>query len=108
MCVCSSGPPKSEFVIFGTPRTVAGEAITTDDNECQLQPLTKKTDPTKSFTAEQLTELKSAFPNGVCKYSRPGVEQQPTIPWMTYQTASGELITGGEPMGAAPASTPIE
>jgi len=27
---------------------------------------------------------------------------------MTYQTSSGQLISGGEPMAPAPVSTPIE
>ena len=99
---------KGVVPVYGTPRTVAGEAITTDDNECQLQPLSKKTDPTKVLSTEQLTELQSVFPNGVCKFKSPGLEQQPTIPWMTYQTSTGQVITGGEPMGAEPVSTPIE
>ena len=33
---------KGVVPVYGTPRTVAGEEITTDDNECQLQPLTRK------------------------------------------------------------------
>jgi hypothetical protein len=98
---------KGTVPVYGTPRTVAGEAITTDDNECQLQPLSKKSNPTK-FTAEQSAALQSVFPNGVCNYKPSGVEQQPTIPWLTYQTSSGELVTGGEPMGPEPVSTPIE
>ncbi len=100
--------PAGVVSVYGTPRTVAGEAITTDDNECKLQPLTKKTDPTKSFTAEQLAMLQGLFPNGVCKFTKPGLEQQRTIPWMIYQTSSGQVITGGEPMGPEPVSTPIE
>ena len=100
--------PKGVVPVYGTPRTVAGEAITTDDNECQLQPLTSKTDPTKSFTSEELTTLQSVFPEGVCKFKSPGLEQQTTVPWMTYQTSTGQVITGGEPMGPAPVSTPIE
>ena len=30
----------------------------------------------------------AAFPAGVCDYTRPGVNQQPTVPWLTSQTAA--------------------
>ena len=46
--------------------------------------------------------LEKAFPNGVCDWSRPGVEQQPTIPWQSYQDAGGAVVYGGRPLGAAP------
>ena len=50
-------------------------------------------------------DIQHAFPNGVCEFSKPGVDQQPTIPWMTYQTASGSVIYGGRPLGPPPASS---
>jgi hypothetical protein len=43
-----------------------------------------------------------AFTTGVCDYSRPGIGQQPSTPWMTF--AGGP---GGQPAGPAPTSTPI-
>lgn len=98
--------PASVLELYGTPRTVAGEAITTDDNECRLKPLRPNHYPTK-FTTEQWAQMESVFPTGVCNYSRPGVDQKPTIPWLSYQTSSGQLITGGEPMGPEPVSKAI-
>jgi hypothetical protein len=32
------------------------------------------------------------------------VDQQPTIPWLTYQDSRGNVIYGGKPMGRAPVS----
>jgi hypothetical protein len=84
---------------------VAGDALTTDTNKCQLKPL-KRSDYLLPFTDAQWAQLQATFPHGVCDYSKPGVAQQPTIPWMTYQTANGQVITGGRPMPAAPRSTP--
>jgi hypothetical protein len=98
--------PPGVVPIYGTPRTVAGDAITTDANKCQLKPL-NRTDYALPFTDAQWAELKATFPLGVCEYSKPGVQQQPTIPWMTYQSANGTVIYGGRPMPPAPASTPI-
>jgi hypothetical protein len=43
----------------------------------------------------------------VCDFSNPGVGQQPTIPWQTYQndSASGSVLYGGKPLGPAPAGS---
>ena len=94
--------------VYGTPRTVAGEAITTDANKCRLKPLNRADYGDVRFTDEQWAALLGIFPTGVCDFSRPGVEQQGTIPWQTYQDADGEVIYGGKPMGQAPQSKPFK
>ncbi len=93
--------------VYGTPRTVAGDSITTDANKCQLQPLRQSDYFPIHFTNAEWTELKNTFRVGVCDFTKPGVHQQPTIPWLTYQTGSGHVIYGGRPLGPPPASTPI-
>ena len=95
--------PRSIVPVYGTPRTVAGEPIATDQNSCQLVPL-RRSSYKVTFTAAEWAELQRAFPTGVCDYSVPGHAQQPTVPWLTYQTASGRVIYGGRPLPAAPAS----
>jgi hypothetical protein len=101
--------------VYGTPRMVAGESITTDAQKCQLKPLTRSditwtvagiTTPVP-FSAAEWAELQKAFPSGVCDFTKPGVDQQPTIPWLTYQTAGGSVIYGGRPMGPPPTSSSI-
>jgi hypothetical protein len=86
--------------IYGTPRMVAGDAITTDANKCQLKPI----DPTEygpiGLSAAQLARLQEIFPDGVCDFSQPGVDQQGTIPWQTYGDAIN-VIYGGEPLPPA-------
>jgi hypothetical protein len=96
--------PAGVVNVEGTPRTVAGDAITTDANKCQLKPLRRADYPGITFTPTQWTELQMTFPAGVCDYSKPGVDQQPTIPWLTYQNVNGDVIYGGEPLGTPPAS----
>ena len=51
--------------------------------------------------------LEHVFPSGVCDYGKPGVDQQDTVPWQTYQSdAEGtQVIYGGAPLGPAPADT---
>ena len=73
---------------FGTPRTVAGDAITTDANKCQLRPLNRDDDYGPiPFTDSQWATVE-------------------TIPWQTYQddAAGGSVIYGGTPLGPPPKS----
>ena len=92
---------------YGTPRTVAGDAITTDTNKCQLKPLNRATTTAAiPFTDDQWAQLQTIFPNGVCDFSKPGVAQQRNVPWLTYQDAHGQVIYGGRPMPPAPRSVP--
>jgi len=83
----------------GNPRMGAGEPLTDDVLKCQLQPM----DPTAYFPVlfsdAQWAQLQAAFPGGVCDYTKPGVNQQPTVPWLTY--ANGPA---GQPLGPAPVS----
>ena len=107
--------PGPVVAVMATPRMVAGEPLTTDINKCQLQPLDRSSyvqtvDGMKlpvTFTDAEWSELEQAFPSGVCDFAKPGVSQQPTIPWQTYQNANGTVVYGGRPMGAPPASHPI-
>jgi Tannase-like family of unknown function (DUF6351) len=92
---------------YGTPRFVAGEPHTDDVLDCQLKPLNPADYVPIVFTPAQWQELESAFPAGVCDYSKPGVGQGPTTPWMTYQDLHGNVIYGGRPLGPAPVSVPF-
>jgi hypothetical protein len=96
--------PPGVVNVEGTPRTVAGDPITTDANKCQLKPLRRSDYPGVTFTTAQWAQLQKTFPTGVCDFSKPGVDQRPTVPWLTYQTARGHVIYGGKPMGAPPVS----
>ena len=107
--------PQPVVPIYGTARTVAGDPITTDNNKCQLQPLSRSSytytvggvKVPVPFTDAQWAELQQAFPSGVCDFSKPGVDQGPTVPWLTYQNSNGNVIYGGQPLGPPPVSTPI-
>jgi hypothetical protein len=92
---------------YGTPRFAAGEPISDDVLKCQLQPL-RRTDFPVEFTDDQWTRLKKAFPTGVCNYGKPGVHQQDTVTWLTYQNANGKVIYGGKRLGPAPKSHALD
>jgi hypothetical protein len=96
--------PAGVVNVEGTPRTVAGDPITTDANKCQLKPLRRADYRHIRFTHAEWAKLEKTFPKGICDYSKPGVDQQATIPWLTYQNANGRVIYGGHPMGNPPVS----
>jgi len=89
--------------VYGTPRTVAGDAITTDTNKCQLRPLNRSDDyGLIPFTDDEWAQMEALFPSGVCDFSLPAVDRQATIPWQTYLDDAGNVIYGGQPLPAAP------
>jgi hypothetical protein len=91
---------------YGTPRQGAGGPETEDVMKCKLKPLDRD-DYGVEFTEEQWARLQQAFPAGVCDYSKQGVSQRGTIPWLTYQDRKGRAIYGGKPLGKKPKSRPI-
>ena len=93
---------------FGTPRTVAGESIATDTQKCALRPLVRSDYYPIEFSDAQWEELETAFPTGVCDYTRAGVDQSDAIGWLTYQEANGRVVYGGTPLGPSPRSQPVQ
>lgn len=77
---------------------VAGGPATGTVLKCSLKPLDPR-DYRVALTAAQLDALRKAFPAGVCDWSRPGVGEQPAVPWTTFATGPG-----GTPLGAPPVS----
>jgi Tannase-like family of unknown function (DUF6351) len=93
---------------FSTPRVIAGEEISTDKQKCQLKAFDRaEYQTTIAFTDEEFKALEKTFATGVCDFSKPGVSQQGTVPWQTYQndSAGGAVIYGGQPLGPAPANS---
>ena len=60
--------------VYGTPRTVAGDAITTDTNKCRLSRSSAATTASSS-PRRNPPQLRATFPDGVCDFSKPGVGQ---------------------------------
>lgn len=61
---------------FPSPRIVAGGPLASDVIKCELKPIDPD-DYEVSFTAEQMDRLQAIFPDGVCDWGQPGIEQQP-------------------------------
>src|SRR5207244_4084603 len=74
--------------------------------KCELKPL-QRSDYPVTFTDAEWSELRRAFPAGVCDYTKAGVDRGPTQPWQTYQDADGNVIYGGRALGPAAALAPL-
>jgi hypothetical protein len=85
------------FPHFADPRIVAGSPLTDDVEKCRLRGLHRSDYPV-TFTDDQWARLRTAFPNGVCDFSRPGVGLRPSVPWLDYD------VVGGRPLGPPPRS----
>jgi hypothetical protein len=62
------------YPLHSQPRILAGMPVTNDIKKCQLKSIDFR-DYRVTFTASQKAQLRAAFPNGVCDYSRAGVGQ---------------------------------
>ena len=71
-------------------------------NKCTQKPLRRSDYYPIAFTEGQWARLQDAFPAGVCDWSRAGVSQTGALPWQTYQDSAGNVVYGGQPLGAAP------
>jgi hypothetical protein len=102
--VCKSSLYETKFA---TGRIAAGESLAADNLECQRKTLNRLEYGSITFTDEEWAILQATFPTGVCDFSKPGVGQQPTLPWQTYQNdgAGGAVLDGGQPLGPAPAGS---
>jgi hypothetical protein len=93
---------KTVFGPAGNSRWAAGEQTVADDVvKCQLKPLVRPDFYPVQFSDSEWAQLQAAFPDGVCDYSKPGIDQQGAVPWLTYDRGPG-----GRPLGPAPTSQP--
>jgi hypothetical protein len=67
-----------------SPRIVAGGPVSNDILKCQLKPIDNK-EYNVTFSPAETARLSTIFPQGVCDWSKPGVEQKaPTGTWRSF------------------------
>ncbi|MDQ1702582.1 MAG: hypothetical protein QOF57_1834 [Frankiaceae bacterium] len=109
-CTDGSGKDVSSAVCDGAvqaysdPRLESGMPAADDTMKCELQPLERSRYAPVTFTDAQWAALHKAFPEGVCDYTKPGVNRGPTTAWQTYQERDGSVIYGGRALGPEPTS----
>jgi hypothetical protein len=71
------------FPVYSNPRHEAGGPLAANVLKCQLKPIDSK-DYRVAFSAAETARLKTLFPQGVCDWSKPGIHQQPVVPWASW------------------------
>ena len=92
------------YPVSALPRIVAanGNREATFVGKCQLKALARS-DYVTTFSDAQWSRLQTAFPGGVCDWSKPDAAQTASVPWLGF--AGGP---GGQPLTVQlpPAATP--
>ena len=70
---------------------VAGAPLSHDIIKCQLKPV-DMSDYAAPFTSEQEAQLHAIFPDGVCDWSKPGVEQVKSVPSASFGPSPANLL----------------
>ena len=65
------------YPAFSSPRLVAGAPLENNVIKCRLKPIDSHKYKV-TFNTTELAQLKKIFPDGVCDYTLPGVDQSPT------------------------------
>jgi len=73
------------------PRFVAGGPIQANIYKCQLKPI-DFADYTVTFTPGEIARLNTIFPNGVCDWSKPGVNQTGVVTWPSFGPSPDNLV----------------
>jgi hypothetical protein len=86
-----TGQCNTLFPVGLAPELVAGAPIALDTIKCQLKPV-DMADYAVAFTPEQRNQLAAIFPDGVCDWSKPGVEQVRSVPWASFGPSPVNLL----------------
>ena len=72
------------YPAYPPPRAIAGGPVTNDILKCELKPV-NFSDYRAEFGEDEKARLRTIFPDGVCDWSKPGVEQRPLLrTWLSY------------------------
>jgi len=74
------------------PRFVAGGPIQANIYKCQLKPI-NPADYKVAFSQSEITRLNVIFPNGVCDWSKPGVNQTGVVTWPSFGPSQDNLVS---------------
>jgi hypothetical protein len=76
---------------YTLPRIEAGGPVASNVLKCQLKPVDAK-DYTVTFSTGELARLKALFPNGVCDFAKPGVNQSGTTTYPSFGPSPVNLV----------------
>jgi hypothetical protein len=91
----------SRFRVGASPRQVAGGPLSENILKCRLKPVSSADYSPVVLSSTQLARLSAVFPDGVCDWDKPGVEQERARAPRDYTDGPG-----GERLGEEPESHP--
>jgi hypothetical protein len=71
------------YPVYANPRYQAGGPLAADVLKCVLKPA-DPADYAVPFSADERARLQAIFPDGVCDWSKPGVQQVPVVTWASF------------------------
>ncbi len=71
------------YPAYSSPRQSAGGPLANDIVKCQLKPL-DRSDYNVTFADDEWDQLEQIFPQGVCDWTKLGVEQVASEPWLRW------------------------
>ena len=84
------------YPAFASPRMVAGGPLANDIVKCQLKRIDFD-DYAVKFNADELQQLQQIFPDGVCNWEQPGVEQRPLRGlWLSFGPSPVNRVEEGD------------
>jgi len=86
-----SGRCNTLFPVGLSASLVAGAPIALDIIKCQLKPISAA-DYKDGITAAQMVLLNEVFPQGVCDWSKPGVDQVKGVTWTSFGPSPVNLL----------------
>jgi hypothetical protein len=84
------------YPVYSNTRHEAGGPLAANILKCQLKPV-NYSDYQVPLTPTQQDHLKSVFPEGVCDFSRPGVNQHPLVLWPSFGPSRKNLVYEAAP-----------
>jgi hypothetical protein len=79
------------YPVYSNTRREAGGPLAANIMKCQLKPVDAR-DYQAPLSPAELARLKTIFPNGVCDWSKPGVNQVPVVAWASFGPSPKNLI----------------
>ena len=69
----------------------AGGPLASNNLKCQLKPV-DLADYKLSFSAADLSRLRTIFPSGVCDFSKAGANFAKVVPWASFGPSKTNLV----------------
>ena len=79
------------YPVYSNPRHEAGGPLAANVLKCQLKPV-DTADYKVAFSSEEKSRLTAIFKEGVCDFSKPGVNQTNVVPWPSFGPDPDHLI----------------